>query len=59
MTHNESISIADYYTVRDGRKVRVPADLSLRLPSCNDAVLSLHEMSGAAGERQTVIAHPR
>ena len=32
VTHNESISIADYFTVREGGKVGVPADLPLRLP---------------------------
>ena len=34
VTHNESISIADYYTVRDReRRSRLPADLPLRLSS--------------------------
>ena len=32
VTHNESISIADYFTVRDGDQGRLPADLPLRLP---------------------------
>ena len=32
VTHNESISIADYFTVRDGDDGRLPADLPLRLP---------------------------
>ncbi len=31
VTHNESISIADYFTVRDGRQRGLPADLPLRL----------------------------
>ena len=31
VTHNESISIADYFTLRQGRKVDLPADLPLRL----------------------------
>ena len=31
VTHNESISIADYFTLRNGRKVSLPADLPLRL----------------------------
>ena len=31
VTHNESISIADYFTLREGRKVAVPTDLPLRL----------------------------
>ena len=33
VTHNESISIADYFTLRDGEKVDLPADLPLRLSS--------------------------
>ena len=32
VTHNESISIADYFTLRDGRQGDLPADLPLRLP---------------------------
>jgi homospermidine synthase len=54
VTHNEAISIADYYTVRDG-KTGEP----VYRPTChyayhpaNDAVLSLHEMFGAAGKVQ-------
>lgn len=52
VTHNEAISIADYYTVGD-------ADAPEYRPTChyayhpaNDAVLSLHEMFGAAGRKQ-------
>ena len=33
----------------------LPADLPLRLSSCNDAVLSLHEMFGRAGKKQDEI----
>ena len=53
VTHNEAISIADYYTVRDGA-----GGVAFR-PTCHyayhpadDAVLSLHEMFGQEGERQ-------
>lgn len=53
VTHNESISIADYLTVRDG------SGKAVYRPTCHyayhpadDAVLSLHEMFGRAGERQ-------
>ena len=52
VTHNESISIADYFTVH------VNGELAFR-PTChyayhpaNDAVLSLHEMFGQAGKMQ-------
>ncbi|HEY0570287.1 MAG TPA: homospermidine synthase [Enterovirga sp.] len=53
VTHNESISIADYYTVRDasGEAVYRPTCHYAYHP-CDDAVLSLHEMFGQAGERQ-------
>jgi homospermidine synthase len=53
VTHNESISIADYYTVRDpsGQAVYRPTCHYAYHP-CDDAVLSLHEMFGQAGERQ-------
>jgi homospermidine synthase len=53
VTHNEAISIADYFTVRDGH------DKVVYRPTChyayhptNDAVLSVNEMFGAAGKMQ-------
>jgi len=53
VTHNESISIADYFTARDERGV------AQFRPTChyayhpaNDAVLSLHELFGQAGRVQ-------
>jgi homospermidine synthase len=52
VTHNESISIADYFTVRDGDKVVYRPTCHYAYHPCNDAVLSLHEMFGQAGERQ-------
>lgn len=52
VTHNESISIADYFTVHeDGKPVYRPTCHYAYHP-CNDAVLSLHEMFGAAGRKQ-------
>ena len=53
VTHNESISIADYYTVRNakGDAVYRPTCHYAYHP-CNDAVLSLHEMFGQAGRVQ-------
>ncbi len=53
VTHNESISIADYLTVRgaDGEAVYRPTCHYAYHPA-DDAVLSLHEMFGAAGQRQ-------
>lgn len=53
VTHNESISIADYFTVRDasGAAVYRPTCHYAYHPA-NDAVLSLHEMFGNAGRVQ-------
>ncbi|WP_064694346.1 homospermidine synthase [Rhizobium aegyptiacum] len=55
VTHNESISIADFFTVRDK-----DGEVTFR-PTChyayhpaNDAVLSLHEMFGNGGAPQPV-----
>jgi homospermidine synthase len=52
VTHNESISIADYYTVRDGEKVIYRPTCHYAYHPANDAVLSLHEMFGRAGKVQ-------
>ena len=53
VTHNESISIADYFTVRDdkGEAVYRPTCHYAYHP-CDDAVLSLHELFGRAGKMQ-------
>ena len=55
VTHNESISIADYFTLRDGRKVIYRPTCHYAYHPCNDAVLSLHELFGQAGKRQPAI----
>ena len=54
VTHNESISIADYYTVRNdkGEALYRPTCHYAYHP-CDDAVLSLHELFGRAGEVQS------
>ncbi len=46
VTHNESISIADYYTVKDGGKVAYRPTVHYAYHPCDDAVLSLHEIAG-------------
>ena len=53
VTHNEAVSISDYFTVRDKH------DEVVYRPTChyayhpsNDAILSLHELFGAAGRIQ-------
>jgi homospermidine synthase len=52
VTHNEAISIADYFTVRDGRKVIYRPTCHYAYHPSDDAVLSLHEMFGS-GKRQS------
>ena len=52
VTHNEAISISDYYTVREGRRATYRPTCHYAYHPCNDAVLSWHEMLGAGGKRQ-------
>ena len=54
VTHNEAISIADYYSLRDekGAAVYRPTCHYAYHP-CDDAVLSLHELFGRSGEIQS------
>jgi homospermidine synthase len=52
VTHNESISIADFFTLRQGRKVLYRPTCHYAYHPCNDAVLSLHELFGQASQRQ-------
>ena len=46
ITHNESISIADYYTVRQVEAVRYRPTVHYAYHPCDDAVLSVHELAG-------------
>jgi homospermidine synthase len=52
VTHNEAISIADYFTVRQGDKAVYRPTCHYAYHPCDDAVLSLHEMAGNAWKRQ-------
>ncbi len=52
VTHNESISIADYLTVREGDQVVYRPTCHYAYHPANDAVLSLHELFGRAGVMQ-------
>ena len=52
VTHNESISIADYFTVREGTKVIYRPTCHYAYHPCDDAVLSLHELAGAQWKPQ-------
>ncbi|BAT59932.1 homospermidine synthase [Variibacter gotjawalensis] len=52
VTHNEAISISDYFTVRQKSKVTYRPTCHYAYHPCNDAVLSLHEVFGKAGKIQ-------
>jgi homospermidine synthase len=52
VTHNEAISIADFFSVREGDKVVYRPTCHYAYHPCNEAVLSLHEMFGQAGRVQ-------
>jgi homospermidine synthase len=51
VTHNEAISIADYYTVGDPDAPEYRPTCHYAYHPCDDAILSLHEMFGS-GRRQ-------
>ena len=53
VTHNESISIADYLTVRDNGTVRYRPTVHYAYHPCDDAVLSLHEFAGRNWQLQS------
>ena len=53
VTHNESISIADYYTLRKGRQTVYRPTCHYAYHPSNDAVLSLYEMFGNGGKKQS------
>jgi homospermidine synthase len=52
ITHNESISIADYFTLREAGKVVYRPTCHYAYHPCDDAVLSLHEMAGMGWKPQ-------
>jgi homospermidine synthase len=52
ITHNESISIADYYTTREGGAVTYRPTVHYAYHPCDDAVLSVHELAGRTWEIQ-------
>ena len=53
VTHNESVSIADYFTVGDKSKPDFRPTVHYAYHPCDDAVLSLHEMFGAGVQQVT------
>jgi homospermidine synthase len=52
ITHNEAISIADYYTVAEGGTVRYRPTVHYAYHPCDDAVLSVHEIAGRNWRQQ-------
>ncbi|SMH60113.1 homospermidine synthase [Azospirillum agricola] len=46
ITHSESISIADYFTVREGGQVVYRPTCHYAYHPCDDAVKSIHELAG-------------
>src|SRR6266478_6528948 len=53
ITHGESISIAEYLTLREGEAVRYRPTCHYAYHPCDDAVLSLHELAGKNWHLQT------
>ena len=51
VTHNEAISIADYYTVGDKAAPEFRPTCHYAYHPCDDAVLSLHEMFGSGRQQ--------
>ncbi|PWL17363.1 homospermidine synthase [Falsochrobactrum shanghaiense] len=55
VTHNEAISIADFFTLRNKKgKLEYRPTCNYAYHPCNDAMLALDEMFGAGGKAQTV-----
>jgi homospermidine synthase len=52
VTHNEAISIADFFTQRENGNVVFRPTCHYAYHPCDDAVLSLHEMAGNAWQMQ-------
>ncbi|HYM34073.1 MAG TPA: saccharopine dehydrogenase C-terminal domain-containing protein, partial [Steroidobacteraceae bacterium] len=46
ITHGESISLSDYFTVKQGNKVVYRPTVHYAYHPCDDAVLSVHEFAG-------------
>ncbi len=53
VTHNESISISDYYSVGNGDDVEYRPTVHYAYHPCDDAVLSLHELAGKNWQMQS------
>ncbi|MDT4856621.1 Homospermidine synthase [compost metagenome] len=53
ITHNEAISIADYFTLFQENRVVYRPTVNYAYHPCNDAILSMHELSGRSWNPQT------
>jgi homospermidine synthase len=53
VTHNESISIADYYSVAEAGGVQYRPTVHYAYHPCDDAVLSVHELAGRNWRQQS------
>lgn len=52
ITHNESISISNYFTVKEGDTLHYRPTVHYAYHPCQDAVLSLHEFAGKEWREQ-------
>ena len=52
VTHNESVSIADFFTIGEGAHPEYRPTVHYAYHPCDDAVLSMHELFGQAGRPQ-------
>ncbi len=58
ITHGEAISIADYYTVREGMQIAYRPTVHYAYHPCDSAVMSVHELAGrnyVQQERQRIL----
>lgn len=58
ITHGESISMADYYTVREGSQIAYRPTVHYAYHPCDSAIVSLHELLGrnyVLQERQRIL----
>jgi homospermidine synthase len=58
ITHSEAISLADYYTVRDGAQVVHRPTVHYAYHPCDSAIISIHELVGrnyVQQERQRIL----
>lgn len=53
ITHNEAVSIADYFTLKEDNKLIYRPTVHYAYHPCDDAVLSLHELAGREWQPQS------